>query len=1469
MLTSLSFCKYPRLFVSCVTLLLALMASSALGAIENYNVKPVGPLSSRADGGGAGPNPGTYGSFDYTYRNGARAAVSDIFWYADSGAGLASDYDFIGTGRELDITKNGGGTFSFKGLTLCGYTNKNGGGSNTTQAAIVYFQGYNGASKNYDSGAVNIPECGWGTTPWTTYAPGTVWSNITELRIVSTTDVTFDPMWDNFEYFLLPAPAVTSISPTSGSTVGSTSVTISGTGFVNGATVTIGGTAATGVTWNSATSITATIPSGTAGAKDVVVTNPDTQTGTLAGGYTYTTNSAPTDIALSASAINENVVANSTVGTLSTTDPDVGNTFTYTLVTGTGAADNASFNISGSSLRITNSPEFETKNSYSVRIRSTDQGSLWVEKAFTITVNDLNEAPTDIALSASSINENVVANSTVGILSSTDSDAGNTFTYTLVAGLGSADNASFNISGSSLRITSSPNYEVKNSYSVRIRSTDQGGLYFEKAFTITINDLNEAPTNIALSASSINENVAANSTVGTLSSTDPDVGNSFTYTLVAGPGSTDNASFNISGSSLRINSSPNYEVKNSYSVLIRSTDQGGLYFEKTFTITINDVNEAPTFVGVTTTLTVNQDSSNNDIRSLLHVSDPDASQTETWTQSVAPNHGTLIFTGATASTGSGSTDLITSGTITYTPTAGYSGPDSFTVQVSDGTLTATRTITVTVMATPVATAASAITFTGFTANWNAVSVATNYYLDVATDSGFTGFVGIYNNLDVGNVTTQAIAGLTSGTPYFYRVRGYSNGVTSASSNTIALATVTTRTVTSASDSGAGTLRQTILASNPGDAIIFDNSLNGQTITIASPLAISNNLSITGPGAANLTISGGGTSQLFQVTGTTSFTLKNLTLANGAAIVGGAILDDPAGTTTTTISGCIFTGNSAPTGGNGGAIYTNGTMTISDSTFSGNSTAAISGYGGAIFANNGTLLISTSTFSNNSAAAGGAIANSSAAMTLTNVTMTGNSSSTYGGGIFAAGGAINILNATISGNSVTNPAGQGGGIAVSGSAVNMKNSIVSDNIAAGGGPDIFGAFTSLGYNLVRDASGATYTATTGDLTGSDPKLGALANNGGLTKTMALLFGSAAIDAGTCTGAPAADQRGMSRGSACDMGAYERGVPSALTASGGTPQGATVGTIFSTPLAATLTDSLGGPLDGVSVVFAGTGSGADISSGSSVSTSLTGIANFTPTANNSAGAYTATATVGALVANFSLTNNPGPATHFTVTAPATTAAGAAFSLTVTARDTYNNIASGYTGTIHFTKTDASVSSLLPADYTFLAGDNGVHTFTSSATLITAAGQTITATDTVTSSITGGASVTVNPAAATHFTVTAPATTTAGSAFSMTVTARDAYNNIASGYTGTVHFTKTDAGAGSLLPADYSFIAGDNGAHPFTNGATLITAAGQTVTATDTVSSGITGGASVIVNSAAATHFTVTAPATTTAGSAFSMT
>jgi hypothetical protein len=206
---------------------------------------------------------------------------------------------------------------------------------------------------------------------------------------------------------------------------------------------------------------------------------------------------------------------------------------------------------------------------------------------------------------------------------------------------------------------------------------------------------------------------------------------------------------------------------------------------------------------------------------------------------------------------------------------------------------------------------------------------------------------------------------------------------------------------------------------------------------------------------------------------------------------------------------------------------------------------------------------------------------------------------------------------------------------------------------------------------------------------------------------------------------------------------------------------------------------------------------------------------------------------------------------VTSPTT--AGASRSVTVAAKDAFGNTVPGYTGTVHFTSSDAT--AVLPADYTFLGSDFGTHTFGNGIAFKTAGPQSVTATDTVTSSITGAQSaITVNPAVAASFLVSGIVTpTVAGVARTVTVSVADQFGNVASGYTGTVHFTSTDPQA--TLPADYTFVAGDNGAHTFTAGVALKTVGARSVTATDTVTSSVNGTQSgITVNPASASTLSI---------------
>jgi predicted outer membrane repeat protein len=263
----------------------------------------------------------------------------------------------------------------------------------------------------------------------------------------------------------------------------------------------------------------------------------------------------------------------------------------------------------------------------------------------------------------------------------------------------------------------------------------------------------------------------------------------------------------------------------------------------------------------------------------------------------------------------------------------------------------------------------------------------------------------------------------------------------------------------------------------------------------------------------------------------------------------------------------------------------------------------------------------------------------------------------------------------------------------------------------------------------------------------------------------------------------------------------------------------------------------------------------------STLTSGVGTFSATlytAGNQTLTATDTATASLTGHTGALAVIPAAAAFFVLNAPAAVTAGAPFTFTVTARDAFNNTATGYSGVVHFTSSDGQAT--LPADSPLT---NGAGSFR--ATLRTQGSQTLTATDTGNPSLAGTQTgIVVSPASASTFSVTAfPSPTTAGTAATFTVTARDGQGNTATGYLGTIHFTSSDPHA--LLPADYTFLPGDNGVQTFT--VTLVTAGSQSLTATDTTVTGITGTqAGILVTPAAASIFTVSGfPSPVLAGAA----
>ena len=479
-------------------------------------------------------------------------------------------------------------------------------------------------------------------------------------------------------------------------------------------------------------------------------------------------------------------------------------------------------------------------------------------------------------------------------------------------------------------------------------------------------------------------------------------------------------------------------------------------------------------------------------------------------------------------------------------------------------------------------------------------------------------------------------------------------------------------VTTNADSGAGSLRNAIQDACAGSTITFDMTpghvVSPITLTSAE-LVISKNLTIQGPGANLLTVQrstaiGTPIFRVFNI-GSATVTISGLTIANGNTADGAAGGGNPGvngggiiNTGTLTITNSSITGNltgsggsngsgSGGLGGNGGGIYNSGTLTVTNSTISGNrtgpggnggasGTGGKGGSGGGI-ANTGTLSVVNSTLNDNQAGSGG------------------NAGSSGTGGAGGDGGAMlsdtgTITNCTISGNQAGDggtagdngaaSSGRGGGIfkGTVGPVLNIRNSIIAGN-SSPTGPDISGTVNSQDYNLLGSTSGATFTGTTThNIINPNPNLGALANNGGPTQTMLPLPGSPAVDAGNVSNLPPdtfdlnnngntteplpVDQRGFPRVININFDIGAVEVNYAISATDGTSQSTTINSAFATALKATVTES-GNPQNAIPVTFSAPVSGA---SGTFPGASTTAIANTNSSGVATAPTFTANGTAG---------------------------------------------------------------------------------------------------------------------------------------------------------------------------------------------------------------------------------------------------
>ncbi|GAB4025493.1 putative Ig domain-containing protein [Spirosoma koreense] len=538
-----------------------------------------------------------------------------------------------------------------------------------------------------------------------------------------------------------------------------------------------------------------------------------------------------------------------------------------------------------------------------------------------------------------------------------------------------------------------------------------------------------------------------------------------------------------------------------------------------------------------------------------------------------------------------------------------------------------------------------------------------------------------------NLSLNATTGVLSGTPtgsgnFSFTVRATdANGCSGVSATYILVvseACTNMYTVTNTNDAGAGSLRQAMLniatTSCPGPFTITA-SLSG-TINLASALPdISRDVTFIGPGASSLTVrrNSGGNYRIFNIlrfdkdNNDNIVSFNGFTIANGFANQdnGGGIQNDGILTLTNctilnntatydaggvrnqnrlTVIDCRFDGNSAGTYG-GGLAHGGDFLSVAGSVFINNTTISNGSNGGGAHIGATNSTITDCLFTNNAAVFGGGGVATRASTTFVNCTFsnnttTGTNSTVGGGAIRIVTGDATFINTTVA----FNKSSAGGGVLVDpGSSGSFKNCIIAGNTNPDGSLATnitnSGTISSSSYNVIgTGGSGGLTDGVNNNIVGVNALLAPLGNYGGATQTHALLPGSPAINAGTSSGAPTTDTRGISRVGTTDIGSFEsRGFTLALTS--GSSQSATVGTAFTSPLRTTVSSANSEPVDGGVVTYTGPGSGAGLSPGPVSATIVGGIAEASVTANATAGGpYTVAATArgASPIINFSLTN-----------------------------------------------------------------------------------------------------------------------------------------------------------------------------------------------------------------------------------------
>ncbi|MBL0135869.1 MAG: cadherin domain-containing protein [Chitinophagaceae bacterium] len=336
-------------------------------------------------------------------------------------------------------------------------------------------------------------------------------------------------------------------------------------------------------------------------------------------------------------AVNENSAVGTTIGTVTASDPDAGQSLTYSILSGNS---NGAFSINTSNglLKVANASalNYETTPSYALVVKVQDNGAGALSSQATVTINLININETPIILNQSfSVQENAANGTITGTIVASDPDAGQVLTYSIVSG---NTNTAFAINSASGVLTvansSALNFEVLTTFTLTVKVQDNGTglLYSQASITISIINLNEPPTVASNQSFTLNPYSANGTIAGTVIASDPDAGQSITYTIQSGNTSSAFV-INATTSVLSVANSTalNPTVNPVFNLVVRATDNGAgyLYGQATVVCNIASTQNLPPVIS-NQAFSVSENSANGTTVGTVSATDPNAGQTLTY-----------------------------------------------------------------------------------------------------------------------------------------------------------------------------------------------------------------------------------------------------------------------------------------------------------------------------------------------------------------------------------------------------------------------------------------------------------------------------------------------------------------------------------------------------------------------------------------------------------------------------------------------------------------------------------------------------------------------------------------------------------------------------------------------------------------------------------------------------------------------